>query len=48
MADVHEAMSAVPARDQADHGKIVDVLREGYAIGDEVLRPAGVIVAMKR
>jgi molecular chaperone GrpE len=44
----HEAMSAVAARDHTDHGRVVDVLREGYAIGDEVLRPAGVVVAMKR
>jgi molecular chaperone GrpE len=46
--NLHEAMSAVAAKDAADHGRVVDVLREGYAIGGEVLRPAGVVVAMKR
>lgn len=45
---LHEAMSAIAARDHEEHGRVIDVLREGYAIGDEVLRPAGVIVAMKR
>lgn len=41
----HEALSTVPTTDPAIDGRIVGVIREGYAIGDEVLRPAAVAVA---
>ena len=41
----HEAVSAVPAVDPAQDGLIVGVVRHGYLIGDEVLRPALVAVA---
>ncbi len=40
----HEAMSLVPVTDPAQDGRVVGVLREGYAIGDEPLRPAAVAV----
>ena len=40
----HEAMAAVPSTDPEQVGKIIGVMREGYAIGDELLRPAGVAV----
>ena len=42
---LHEAVSAVPAADPAQDGVIVGVVRHGYLIGDEVLRPALVAVA---
>jgi molecular chaperone GrpE len=42
---VHEAISAVPASDAAPDGTVVGVIRHGYRIGDEVLRPASVAVA---
>jgi molecular chaperone GrpE len=42
---LHEAVSAVPASDPALDGRIVGVVRHGYRIGDEVLRPALVAVA---
>ena len=42
---VHEAISAVPASDSAPDGTIVGVIRHGYRIGDDVLRPASVAVA---
>jgi molecular chaperone GrpE len=42
---LHEAVSAVPAADPAHDGRIVGVVRHGYRIGDEVLRPALVAVA---
>lgn len=44
---VHEAISVVPVEDPEQDGQVVGVIREGYAIGDEVLRPAGVAVARK-
>jgi molecular chaperone GrpE len=41
----HEAVSTVPASDPAEDGRIVGVIRHGYAIGDDILRPASVAVA---
>jgi molecular chaperone GrpE len=41
----HEAVSTSPATDAAPAGQIVGVIRPGYLIGDEVLRPAMVAVA---
>ena len=40
----HQAMSMVPVDDKARDGVIVGVVREGYAIGAETLRPAAVAV----
>jgi molecular chaperone GrpE len=42
---LHEAVSVVPAADPAHEGRIVGVVRHGYRIGGEVLRPALVAVA---
>ncbi len=42
---LHEAISAVPVENPAEEGRIVGVVRSGYTIGDEVLRPALVAVA---
>ena len=42
---LHEALSAVPASDAAPDGTIVGVIRHGYRIGDDILRPASVAVA---
>ena len=42
---VHEAAATVPASDAATDGLVVGVIRPGYTIGDEVLRPATVAVA---
>ncbi|HEX4565476.1 MAG TPA: nucleotide exchange factor GrpE [Vicinamibacterales bacterium] len=43
--ELHEAVSAVPTQDPTRDGLIVGVVRHGYRIGDEVLRPALVAVA---
>jgi molecular chaperone GrpE len=40
----HEAVSAVPVADESQDGRVAGVVRPGYAIGDEVLRPAQVAV----
>jgi molecular chaperone GrpE len=42
---LHEAVTAVPAADPSQDGLVVGVVRPGYKIGDEVLRPALVAVA---
>ena len=43
--ELHEAISTVPAATPELDGLIVGVVRQGYRIGDEVLRPAAVAVA---
>ncbi|MCP5535155.1 MAG: nucleotide exchange factor GrpE [Akkermansiaceae bacterium] len=42
---VHEALSQ-EASDEIGEGKIVRVVRKGYTIGDRLLRPSNVIVAL--
>jgi molecular chaperone GrpE len=41
---VHEAISAVPVTEPEQDGVVVGVVSEGYAIGEELLRPARVAV----
>lgn len=41
----HEAISVAPLSAGQIAGQIVAVVRDGYALGDQVLRPAGVVVA---
>ena len=43
----HEALALVPVKDAAQDGRVIDVMREGYLIGDETLRPAGVAVGKR-
>jgi molecular chaperone GrpE len=42
---LHEAVSAVPAAAAEQDGMVIGIVRHGYRIGDEVLRPAAVAVA---
>ena len=42
---VHEAISTVPAASPDQDGRVVGVVRHGYTIGGDVLRPASVAVA---
>ena len=41
----HEAVATVPARTPDEDGQVVGVVRQGYTIGADVLRPASVAVA---
>ncbi len=43
-ADIHEAVTNIPAPDESLKGKIVDVLEEGYMLNDKVIRFAKVVV----
>jgi molecular chaperone GrpE len=43
----HEAIALVPVTDPAKDGRVVDVMREGYLIGEDTLRPAGVAVGKR-
>lgn len=45
---VHEAVSTVPAQSPDQDGCVVGVVRHGYMIGADVLRPASVAVAKTR
>jgi len=40
----HDAVSTTPVSDAAQDETVVAVMREGYAIGDDLLRPASVIL----
>ena len=40
----HEAVTITPVADAAHDGRVIAVVKEGYAIGDEILRPASVVV----
>jgi molecular chaperone GrpE len=42
---LHEALTIVPVEDPSTDGMVVGVIKDGYLIGDEVLRPASVAVA---
>ena len=44
----HEAMALVPVTDPAQDGRVVGVVREGYSIGEDVLRAAGVAVGKRQ
>jgi molecular chaperone GrpE len=40
----HEAVTTAPVEHPTQDGVVLAVVKEGYAIGDEVLRPASVVV----
>ena len=44
---VQEAISTAPVDDPSLDGVVVGVVREGYTMGDELLRPAAVIVGTR-
>jgi molecular chaperone GrpE len=43
----HDAIAVVPVADPAQAGRVIDVMREGYLIGDDTLRPASVAVGKR-
>jgi molecular chaperone GrpE len=42
---LHDAVTTVPASSPEQDGRVVGVIRHGYRLGDDVLRPASVAVA---
>jgi molecular chaperone GrpE len=46
-ANRHEALSTEPVSDPSQDGVVIRVVKEGYAIGDDLLRPASVIVGAR-
>ena len=45
-ADLHEAVTQIPAQDEAQKNKVFDEVQKGYYINDKVLRHAKVVVAV--
>jgi molecular chaperone GrpE len=43
-ADLHEAITQIPAPDETLKGKVVDVVESGYLLNDKVIRFAKVVV----
>jgi len=43
-ADLHEAVSKIPAPKKKLSGKIVDTIEDGYQLGDKVIRYAKVVI----
>ncbi len=45
--NVHDAVTTVPVKDAAQDGTVIAVVREGYMLGEECLRPARVAVGKR-
>jgi molecular chaperone GrpE len=43
-ADLHEAITQIPAPDESLKGKVVDVVEKGYVLNEKVIRFAKVVV----
>lgn len=43
-ADVHEAITQIPAPDKKMKGKIIDVVEKGFMLGDKIIRHPKVVV----
>lgn len=43
-AEIHEAVTQIPAPDEKLKGKIIDVLEKGYTLGEKVIRYPKVII----
>jgi molecular chaperone GrpE len=43
-ADLHEAITQIPAPDESLKGKIVDVVEKGYLLNEKVIRYAKVVI----
>ncbi|MDO6492932.1 MAG: nucleotide exchange factor GrpE [Cellulophaga sp.] len=43
-ADVHEAITQIPAPDEKLKGKIIDVIEKGFTLGDKIIRHPKVVV----
>lgn len=43
-ADRHEAVANLPASDPSAQGKLMDVVEQGYVLGDRIIRYAKVVV----
>ena len=44
-AEIHEAISQIPAQEDSQKGKIIDIIQDGYKIGDNIITYPKVVVA---
>ena len=44
-AEIHEAISQIPAEKDSQKGKIIDIIQSGYKIGDNIITYPKVVVA---
>ena len=44
-AEIHEAISQIPAQKDSQKGKIIDIIQGGYKIGDNIITYPKVVVA---
>jgi molecular chaperone GrpE len=42
--DVHDAITQIPAPEESQKGKIIDVVEKGYLLNEKVIRHAKVVV----
>lgn len=42
--DFHEAVAKIPAQDESQRGRIIDVVQKGYKLNDKVIRHSKVVV----
>jgi len=43
-AEIHEAITQIPAPTDAEKGKIIDIIEKGYQLGDKIIRFPKVVV----
>ena len=43
-ADLHEAITQIPAPSEDMKGKIIDIIEKGYALGDKIIRYPKVVI----
>ena len=43
-AEIHEAITQIPAQDDSQKGKIIDVVEKGYQLGEKIIRYPKVVV----
>ena len=43
-AEIHEAITQIPAENEKMKGKIIDVIELGYKLGDKIIRYPKVVV----
>ena len=43
-AEIHEAITLIPATDKSQKGKIIDITEKGYQLGDKIIRFPKVVV----
>ena len=43
-AEIHEAITQIPAQKEKDKGKIIDIVEAGYLLGEKIIRYPKVVV----